>query len=249
MRLKSGIDSIEDRLQYKPSTLELFLTEEDLKDRGKIKGEVGRLRDLGIYVVLHQPTTMRGKPIDIITEGYRRDLYILQLGQMSQLADELDIKVVFHGNYLCEDFVVDKSLSDETYKRIENVIGNVSDNILWENAMWSGFSFANEWLVEEIIKPLELPICYDISHAFIDFKGDNDKLYESILGLMDHIEHFHVVDSLGKVHDSLELGKGLIDWERLKPLIEEKSYIFEIGLEDLFDCREMVDSVGYFNNL
>lgn len=251
VRLKCSTDllQLEDRLKYNPHTIELHLVEEDLLNLSRLKSIVIELKENGITVVLHQPFTFNNILLDINEEGYNRDSYFYQLGVLSQLAEELDVYVVFHGNYKCEFNHISKELSIETYERISNINKYVSNKILWENAIWSSFSYDNEYIFDDIIKPLNLNLCFDISHAFISLKGDNKKLLELVKQVDMYVKHYHVVDSFGVTHDSLSLGEGLIDFKVLKPYIENKSYIFEINLKDQLNCEEMLNSSNYFKNL
>lgn len=62
--------------------------------------------------------------------------------------------------------------------------------------------------------------------------------------------HYHLVDSLGKVHDSLELGKGKIDWPAVLPLLNEQATnIFEIVLQDQTDAKEQIASYEYLKQI
>ena len=68
--------------------------------------------------------------------------------------------------------------------------------------------------------------------------------------LKQNIVHYHLVDSLGQTHDSLELGKGKIAWENILPLLnEDATNIFEIVLKDQTNALEQVNSFKYLKTL
>ncbi|EFQ57811.1 hypothetical protein HMPREF9176_1825 [Streptococcus downei F0415] len=54
-------------------------------------------------------------------------------------------------------------------------------------------------------------LAFDTSHALIKAQGDNQVLLDSLERLRPNSHHYHLVDSMGKYHDSLTLGKGITD--------------------------------------
>ncbi|WP_219621084.1 hypothetical protein [Bacillus sp. UMB0893] len=92
-------------------------------------------------------------------------------------------------------------------------------------------------------------MAYDISHAFISFKGDNRLLLEQIEKLDSYIQYFHVVDSKGQQHDGLQLGTGKINWEPILPFLMNRPYIYEINLKDITAAVEMYESHLYLLHL
>ena len=65
-------------------------------------------------------------------------------------------------------------------KALQDIRQHTSKKFLWENALKVIFSRANPYWLTHIVEPLQLHICYDISHAFMSFRGDNDKLAENL---------------------------------------------------------------------
>ncbi len=66
----------------------------------------------------------------------------------------------------------------------------------------------------------------------------------------EYAKYFHVVDSMGKTHDGLPLGRGRIDWSMVKPYVYNKPFIFEIGLKEPHnDCTPMIESAEYFKRV
>ncbi|GAA3328841.1 hypothetical protein GCM10020331_074430 [Ectobacillus funiculus] len=74
---------------------------------------------------------------------------------------------------------------------------------------------------------MNLPLTIDVSHSFIALQGDNQSLEEHLERF--HIffaSYFHLVDSMGLIHDALPLGTGRIDWRMVKPYVKDKDFIF-----------------------
>ena len=68
--------------------------------------------------------------------------------------------------------------------------------------------------------------------------------------LKNNIVHYHLVDSMGKTHDSLTLGTGKIDWAAVLPRLNTAATsIYEINLKNQNDCREQLESHKYLLNL
>lgn len=52
----------------------------------------------------------------------------------------------------------------------------------------------------------------DVSHAFIELEGDNDKLLDYVRRFKDRIGHMHLSDNFGDKDLHLPLGVGGVDW-------------------------------------
>lgn len=80
--------------------------------------------------------------------------------------------------------------------------------------------------------------------------ADNDALIESLRHLKLQVKRYHLVDSMGQDHDSLPLGKGLVDWQRVvNELNPTASRIYEINLADQRHCQEMMASHQYLTQI
>ena len=261
INLKCSLDpeQITNRLKYNPHIVELQLFERDISFPDRIIESIQQLKQQGVKVILHQPMKVNGKFLDILSEDpevynfYRSSYQVLD--KICQLED---IYCVIHPHYEnCESGKVDITdtitileLSKNMKKALQDIRKHTSDRFLWENAPKGIFSSANPYWLTHIVEPLQLPICYDISHAFMSFRGNNDKLAENLKNAVPFTRHYHVVDSIGTdKHDALPLGSGGIDWSRLKPYILEKDFIFEIDLPDYKDCTPMIESANYFDSI
>jgi sugar phosphate isomerase/epimerase len=157
---------------------------------------------------------------------------------------------VIHPHYLqTPASTINKENKDKMVNEINQILSYGKDVFLWENSIYGLFTAQNPNWLEEIVKPLNLPLAYDISHAFISFKGNNRLLLDQLEKLDSYIQYFHVVDSEGQKHDGLQLGAGRINWEPILPFLMSRPYIYEITLKDKTDAYEMYKSHLYLVQL
>lgn len=261
IHLKCSTDrgQLEDRLVYRPQIVEIQLFERDIASPKLIMETIKRLKENDVKVILHQPMKVNGKFLDILSNDlevhhfYRRSCEIL-----NEICYSEEIFCVVHPHYEIGDSgridTANTMLLRDRSKDLRNEIAGIRDitcdRFLWENSTTGIFSGENPYWLSEIVQPMNLPLCYDISHAFMSFGGDNDKLEKNIIDTFPFTFHYHVVDSEGShVHDALSLGSGRIDWKRLKPYIIQRDFIFEIELPEYNDCTPMIQSATYFESL
>lgn len=256
--LKSSLDpdQIADRLQYRPQTMELHLFEVDVEQPERIAAVIQQLQGLDIKVFLHHPMKIQGKYLDILSDDPEVfEYYRFSCRVLHDICQEHQVYCVVHPHYSrgpsgrlnLGDNAEVEARSIELRDAIEDVRSTMGEWFLWENTPTGVFSNMNPLWLTHIVAPLELPVCYDISHSFMSLKGDNRRLVEDVRALFPYTRYYHVVDSLGTVvHDALPLGQGRIDWRALKPYIVERDFIFEIGLQDQGDCTAMVESATFF---
>lgn len=255
IRLKSNLHqaSLDNRLQYGPEIIELYLSEQDLKQPELIRERIRQLRQLGIRVYLHHPPKFRGGYQDMLSSDVEVRAYYHQSSELlAGICREEQAKCVVHAHYTDTESGrgVTKERTQLLREEIRQVLSYARDVFVWEDSTEGLFCYANPYLIEELIAPLELPLNVDVSHTFIGFRGDNDKLREVLEQTQPYAVYYHLVDSMGLEHDSLPLGQGRIDWRMVKPLVDGKDFIFEIHLgADHTDCTPMVESARYFQQL
>ena len=254
IRLKSAthVRQLTDRLRHQPEILELQLFEKDLYEPKRVASVIRMLKEKGITVYLHHPMRWRGQYVDMMSEvPDRRDFYDWSCERLAELCEHEQVKCVVHAHYAqTESTRLDPvRYSSKLRARIEQVHEKAADWFLWENTTQGLFSQENPYLISDVIKPLTLPLCMDISHAFIAVKGDNKKLQQAVAEAYPYIKYYHVVDSQGKGHDSLSLGEGKVDWGVMLPFLQNRDFIFEIGLENVEDCTPMVQSAHFLMQL
>lgn len=236
-------DQFYDRLYKNPKIIEFHLTEGDLfgEKRMLLIDRIKECKELGITVFLHHPQTFQGEDLNIIHKNpTAKEFYKLSTMILIDLIEKYDANCICHLHY--SGFEWSEVSLMKMYNEIKALNDMSSGRIFWENSIDGLFTFQNKTFFEDFVLPLDLNICFDISHAFISFKGDNNKLIRALDQTKDHTQYYHVVDSMGEAHDSLELGKGLIKWEEVLPYLEKRPYIYEIGLTDQSDCTQMIKS-------
>jgi sugar phosphate isomerase/epimerase len=254
VRLKCSLDSkqVDDRCMYGPEIIELQLFEKDLTETVILIQTIRKLKQLGIKVYLHQPITYKNKKLDIMSTDLETiEYYQWSCDRLSEICKQENVRCVVHAHYSKSESSYYEGLSytRKMKERIQRMNRTSGDYFLWENTTKGLFSFANPYIFSEVIEPLNLPLCFDVSHAFISFKGSNNKLIHVVNLVHEYIRYYHVVDSKGIHHDALALGKGKIDWKSLKHHLLQKDFIFEIGLKDWLDCTPMIQSADYFIKL
>ncbi|MCQ6278549.1 sugar phosphate isomerase/epimerase [Bacillus sp. EB600] len=257
--LKLGVKSsyhpeqLYDRLTYKPDIIELHLVADDLfgEKRKQLEATISMLKSQECEVYLHHPSKYNGRFLDIIHEQ-REDylFYHLSTRILADICATHSIKCVIHPHYSRSNTsAINKGNRDKMVHEISRILTYGNDSFLWENSIVGLFTAENPYWFEDFIQPLGLPLTYDISHAFISFKGNNQLLLEQIKKLAAYIQYFHVVDSKGQKHDGLPLGTGHIQWKPIIPYLMSRPYIYEITLKDQTNAIEMVQSHTYLSCL
>lgn len=246
-------EQLQERLKYHPEIIELHLFDEDLfgKKRKQLEDTISMLLNQGYKVYLHHPVKYRGRYLNMIHEQKEDYLfYHLSTRILAEICSSHSIKCVIHPHYVPSDLTkINQENTDLLVKEIRQILEYGNDVFLWENSIFGLFTAQNPRWLEDFVEPLNLPLVYDISHAFISFKGDNRLLLEHLKKFDPYIHYFHVVDSLGQTHDGLPLGSGLVDWRPIIPFLTSRPYIYEISLKDQMDALEMVQSHYYLKKL
>lgn len=256
IRLKTGLqaDHLQNRMIYNPEVMELHLVEDDLYEPERIVQCIQWLKSKGVRVYLHHPMTYKGQYLDIISSNQEiRDHYDWSCKVLAAICQQEEIKCVIHCHYVSSESTDyrDPAKRKETGQRMEQVLRICDQSFLWEDTIRGIFSAENPFLLSEIVAPLHLPLNIDISHSFIALKGDNSKLQAHLEKCSPYAKYFHVVDSMGIIHDSLPLGEGRINWTMVKPYVKDTDFIFEIDLSfsNHCDCTPMIRSADYFNKI
>nr|NNM91569.1 TIM barrel protein [Bacilli bacterium] len=267
VNLKSSIhpDQITDRTQYHPQILELQLFPEDMNDPEKIIALIRSLHNQNIRVYLHHPMRFQGEFYDLLSTD---SAMVVALYQDAHLLDRIcrttNVYCVFHLHYgTGPSAQIDQSNTTwlrERSKQLGKALMHLLQELgyrtakesffLFENSTIGLFSCENPYWIEAIVKPFDLPVCMDTSHALIALHGDLLAFDRWMHAIQPYVCYYHVVDSVGtNGHDALPLDEGRIDWSRYKAQITKHDFIFEIGLHDQLDCTMMITSGQYFTSL
>ncbi|WP_255570795.1 TIM barrel protein [Cohnella sp. CFH 77786] len=253
MRLKGNLEqsNLDNRLGYDPEILEFYLSDRDLQDPDLIRDRIRQLHHRGVKPYLHHPPVHQGEYLDILSGNpLVRRFYNESCELLARICEEERAKCVVHAHYVHTDSCrnVTRERTVLLREEIRKVMAYSKEVFVWEDSTEGIFSYGrNPYLIDDLIVPLELPLTVDVSHTFISFGGDNERLRDVLERTSPYAQYYHLVDSAGIEHDSLPLGRGRIDWRMVKPLVLGKDFIFEITLSgDHFDCAPMVDSARYF---
>lgn len=267
------------RIKSKPDIFEFHLNEDDLfgEKLTLLKAKMEFLNNLGIEIFLHQPMTIGGQYLHMNkTNCSEADFLRLTTRIIVGLCKEFNAKCVVHINYgVRTDNYKEESIfsTEEQYKEVIQKTIEFLDEfdeerkyILIENGCMGVGAYRQDMILANLLSKENIRLCIDISHLAIslndeeenkefyteeDYKVLNQYILNTVSLLKDKTDYYHVVDTKayhGK-HDSIELGKGVIDFSLLIPFFEEKPYIYEVGLKDFNECQEMLNSHQYLLNL
>ena len=244
----------------------------------KLRKNIEFLQSRGIKVFLHQPMKIRDKFVHINKIDCNEEYYLnLTTSLLIDLCKEYNVRCVTHFNYgTNQDKVIDEATFCNKEDYINLVANSIKflnkfdperKYLMMENGVLGTGGYRKDMFLANLIKDTSIPLCIDISHLAIslnehlegvsfesreaELKELNDYIFETLTILKDNTVYYHVVDSLATngLHDGLSLGEGVVDWGRIKDLILEKDYIYEIGLKDITNCIEMLESHNYFKKL
>lgn len=262
--LKSSAErqQLEARLVYQPHVLEFFTAEEDFSPSGihRLTSAIDQAYASGVKeVVLHHPMTYKGRYVELVAHPSNNPELVAFINfstqELIKIAKAKGCRVLVHGSYEMQELDLlgpFANLSEaEGYllSRLTEFHELGGETIMFENGIAPLFSFGDP-AKDQALAKLGLPLAYDISHAFIAVKGDNQALQQSLMTLKDQIVHYHLVDSQGQTHDSLPLGQGKIDWQAVMPLLSgSATSIYEIVVKDLTNPVEQINSHQFLQNL
>lgn len=259
----SNRQQIDDRLQFHPDVYEFYTDVNDFTPEGyrHLDEAVQYVQSKGITnIVIHHPMVFKQWHSEVVApEKDFPELYRFietSTEQLINLAKKRNIQVLVHGGYSGEEVqqMVDlypnvEAARQAVYSRLDRFAKAGGDHIMFENSIAPVFAYGDPEQEDEILAH-NYRLAFDTSHCFIEMHGDNKALQASLKHLRDHVVHYHLVDSMGQTHDSLQLGKGKIDWAPVLKLLNPKATsIYEINLKDQSNCREQVASHRYLTKI
>jgi len=252
--LKTSIDheQLFDRIRHQPDIIELHTFDKDYTGNRLVNLEktIEYLKSRGIEVLVHGPLTLNGETIGgLHFKKKLRAFYHYSATALSEIAKKLNVNIVIHPNYKRDLSLKRTELEQGVIELMDEYDELSGDRFLWENDTKGIFSFGNPDFLDTFF-PNGRKMCFDTLHALISLNGNNEKMFEEIEKAKDNIKHFHLIDSMGLKHDSLQIGKGIIDWKKMMPyLTEDRTYVFEIDLPNQTDCIEMLLSYEYLKQV
>lgn len=259
----SNRQQIDDRLQFHPDVYEFYTDANDFTPEGyrHLDEAVQYVQSKGITnIVIHHPMVFKQWHSEVVApEKDFPELYRFietSTEQLINLAKKRNIQVLVHGGYAGKEVqqMVDlypnvEAARQAVYSRLDRFAKAGGNHIMFENSIAPVFAYGHPAQEDEILAH-NYRLAFDTSHCFIEMHGDNKALQASLKHLRDHVVHYHLVDSMGQTHDSLQLGKGKIDWAPVLKLLNPKATsIYEINLKDQSNCREQVASHRYLTKI
>lgn len=250
------------RLQYRPQVFEFFTSEADFDSAAfaALKAAVLFVKEnVTEQIVIHHPMSYHGVHLDQLLDP-KREAEAYQFlhdstAALLGLATEVDVKVLVHGGYgsdsvpLINEYESLSVARDVVFERLDELVRQGSGHVMIENGVTASFMYGDPQLDERIIQH-HYPLVCDLSHVFIALHGDMDLTMLALKRLAPLIQHYHLVDSMGQRHDSLPLGQGLIDWQRVLPVLNPRAtMIYEVPDETDATCGNMLSSYHYLRAL
>lgn len=258
LKASTNLAQIDERLRYHPQVFEFFTTADDVTTRGlqHLHDMIDYVKAAGVdKIVMHHPMKFEGQHNEVAVDrnsnpdGYH--FLMTSSEDLIKLAIQTNTQVLIHGAYnspVSEILKKNASLQSArqvVFDRLDQFKALGGDHVMFENSISPLFDFGDP-AIEDLVIEHDYRLCYDTSHGFIVLHGDNRQLRASMAHLRNQIVHYHFVGSMGQFHDSLELGKGAIDWRELQSVVNPNATnIFEINLKDQMDSREMRASYRY----
>lgn len=261
LKASTNKDQIDDRLKYHPDVFEFHLTDQDFTTDGweHFLKMVSYVSDQVPHIVFHHPMKWHDQRCELYTNPrVNPELYefvIQSAARLIKLAAQTNSYALVHGAYksaisnITTQWPTIAAAQDAVFNEMERLREIAPEHVVFENGISPVYGYGDPELENRIIQA-NLPLAFDISHAFIAVHADNDALIESLRHLKPQVKHYHLVDSMGQDHDSLPLGKGLVDWQRVvNELNPTASRIYEINLADQRHCQEMMASHQYLTQI
>ncbi|MBB1079384.1 sugar phosphate isomerase/epimerase [Limosilactobacillus sp. STM2_1] len=256
-------DQLDDRLIHHPYTYEFFTANTDFSEDGyqRLYDAIQYVQSTGVtHIVLHHPMKYHEYHSEVVApEQAYPELYRfieVTTEKLLRLASDLDAQVLIHGGYsgpkvqhMVSLYPSVTAAREFVYRRLDRFAADGGNHIMFENSIAPVFAYGDPIQREEILSH-NYRLAFDTSHCFIDLHGDNSGLQSALKQLRNNVVHYHLVDSMGQTHDSLTLGTGKIDWDRVLPLLNEKATsIYEINLKDQTNCYEQLVSHDYLTKV
>lgn len=253
---------IKDRLQYHPQVYEFFTAAQDISDEGlkRLADGIDQVKAAGVkHVVVHHPMKFHGRNTDVVApERQYPELYAFiedSTAKLLRVVIDHGAQLLVHGGYMGnvpEYLPLYQDISaarQAVLERLDRFAKDGGNHIMFENSIAAVFCYGDPAQEDEILSH-HYRLAFDTSHCFIAAHGSNNVLQASLKHLAPNVVHYHLVDSMGQTHDSLQLGKGKIDWAGVLPLLNPKATsIYEINLHNQEVCTEQVASHRYLSRV
>jgi sialic acid synthase SpsE/sugar phosphate isomerase/epimerase len=90
---------------------------------------------------------------------------------------------------------------------------------------FGGQSFHNQFTsasnIQDILSVIEtnIELCLDISHSFMWCNHSGEDFYEFVASIIEYVSHIHISDAGGVASEGLQIGKGEVDFSKLRDVL------------------------------
>jgi tRNA (guanine37-N1)-methyltransferase len=206
------------RLALNPSIIEFHLFDDSLDDDNikSLEKAIMELKQKGIEIYIHIPFKINEEYYDLSSDNV-----LSTYKKMGELCKKYSVSAIMH-------LANEKDISNEmaVIEKIKT-LEQYYDYFYFEN-LTEGFNTK-----EKVMKISKMAgfknICIDLAHLYITY-GDNKKIESAIRYIQkDFNTYFHVADHDKKLH-TCEIGTGLIDFDKILPLINKG--VIEVSSKD-----------------
>lgn len=234
--LKSNIKNkdLTQRLKLNPKIMEFHLFYDDLfSNKKELEKTIQRLQKKKIKTILHMPHGFADKSetkYSLSKKDVTKDVEMLK--SLGDLCKKYDVIGIIHPTH--NHGPIDERTFVQNTKKLKNYM----DHFYFENETQG--LFCKDEDISRIFKDAGIKnACIDTAHAY-EVYNDTNRIVEHIKRLRQHFNlHFHIVDNDKKVH-SCEIGKGLIDFDRILPYVNQG--VVEVCSKDETTAVEMLSS-------
>ena len=256
--LKARFHDMDAVLSRKPQLIEFHFSEEDL-DFNFPRPAVPHPQQLFV----HAPEFMNRRLIDLCSKDdvvRENSIRILQrtIDKAADLGKHFSAgppSVVVHvgGMSMDEpDQTVDRMLARavDSFRRLDPKGVKLLPESLpprpwYFGGQWNQIAFVHAEDMVDFCKELGLGMTLDLSHAQLHCNFHHKKLDQYVRACLPHVRHLHIADASGIDGEGLQIGDGVVDWERVMELLQRDDFSW---LPEIWDGHRN-DGAGFVEAL
>jgi N-acetylneuraminate synthase len=234
--LKARFHDLEQILDLTPDLVELHFSESDVDHPFEASDE-----PLPQRLVIHAPEFADNRLLDLAAERDEDRAFALELIQRTidkaaAMAPSFTGRaaVVIHVGGMSIDHPAERT--DTLWRRALDSFRALDDRgvaLLPENLPPRPWYFGGQWYQNLFIRPEEMvEICremgvgmtLDLSHAALYCAVAGRDLEEFVRICLPHTDHLHVADASGIDGEGIQIGEGVIEWQHILALLEERDF-------------------------
>lgn len=255
---KARFHDLADILEKKPRLVELHFSNEDIDYRFEAPATPHPQQ-----LFIHAPEFINGKLLDLCSEDeyvWERSINLLQrtIDKAVELQPHFSgpVGIVVHvGGMNMDSPNVNREVllgrAIEAFRRLDAkgtllMPENLPPRPWYFGGQWYQNLFIRAEEMVEFAQELDLGLTLDLSHAQLYCTWANESLYDFVDRCLPYTRHLHVADAHGIDGEGLQIGDGVIEWDRMMGLLEQKdfSWVPEIWSGHLNEGAGFVEAVN-----